>query len=99
MGKGKVVGWMINHRVASDTIRYSILFVAKEIQRSGKGMVLLAESIRLQLDSSVPYGKFAVQIQNQPMLHIVRRHLSPYLIGQTESRSAKKNLISTTSQE
>ena len=95
----KVVGWMINHRVASDTIRYSILFVAKEIQRSGKGMVLLAESIRLQLDSSVPYSKFAVQIQNQPMLHIVRRHLSPYLIGQTESRSAKKNLISTTSQD
>lgn len=91
----KVVGWIINHRVAADTIRYSILFVAPEIQRSGMGMVLLAESIRLQLDSLVPYGKFAVQIHNQPMLDIVRRHLSPYLIGQTESRSAKKNLIST----
>ena len=91
--RGEVVGWMINHRVAEDTIRYSILFVAKEFQRSGKAMLLLAESIRLQLESSVPFGKFAVQIENQSMLRIVRRHLTPYLIGQTESRFTKKDLI------
>lgn len=90
---GEVVGWMINHRVAEDTIRYSILFVAKEFQRSGKAMLLLAESIRLQLESAVPFGKFAVQIENQSMLRIVRRHLTPYLTGQTESRFAKKDLI------
>jgi len=94
--RGKILGWIINHRVAADTIRYSVLFVAPEIQGSGKGMVLLAESIRLQLNSSITYAKSAVQIHNKPMLRIVRRHLSPYLIGQAESRLAKKNLVSTT---
>lgn len=91
--QGKVVGWMINHRVSEDTIRYSTLFVAKEFQRSGKAMLLLAKSMRLQSESSIPFGKSAVQIENQSMLRIVSRHLTPYLIEQTESRFTKKDLV------
>ncbi|WP_083305278.1 GNAT family N-acetyltransferase [Moorena producens] len=89
--QGEVVGWMVNHRVGPDTIRYTSMFVVPRFQRRGRGAMLIAESLMAQLDSDIAYYTFAVGESNQPMLEFVDRRLKPYLTSLTEAyRSLKK---------
>jgi|GEM_PF-199760 uncharacterized protein (TIGR03032 family) len=90
---GQLVGWMVTHRVATDAIRYSTMFVDKRFQRLGRGISLLSESIRRQADSGVPYCLFAVAEDNPAMLRFVRRHLEAYLTELSESRVGVKVLL------
>lgn len=89
---GEVIGWMITHRVAPNTIRYSSLFVRKKYQKLGRGISLLAASIKLQIDSEIENGTFSVAADNEPMLSFLNRHLRPYLTGIGSSRIAVKLL-------
>ncbi|EAW37357.1 hypothetical protein L8106_12695 [Lyngbya sp. PCC 8106] len=92
----QLVGWMVTHRVASDAIRYSTMFVDKRFQRLGRGISLLSQSILRQVDSTVPYCLFAVQQENPAMLEFVHKHLEPYLMEVTHSYIAFKQLGSNT---
>ena len=76
---GAIAGWMITHRLDRETIRYSKLFVREDLQGTGAGAVLLAEAIRRQAASSVPGVSFGVMADNDPMLRLVRRWLSPIM--------------------
>ncbi|MGD1806091.1 GNAT family N-acetyltransferase [Dapis sp. BLCC M126] len=88
----QLVGWIVTHRVATDAIRYSTMFVDKKFQRLGRGISLLSQSIRRQVDSTVPYCLFAVAQENQAMLKFVHKHLEPYLMEVTNSYVAVKHL-------
>jgi uncharacterized protein (TIGR03032 family) len=90
--RGEVIGWMLTHRVAPDTIRYSSLFVSEKFQKLGRGISLLAESIQRQIASSVTNCTFSVARENAQMLKFVDRHLQPYLTGMSESRICGKLL-------
>lgn len=89
---GEIIGWCVNHRVAPDTIRYSTLFVREKFQKLGRGVSLLAESIKRQIAGSVPYYTFAVARENAQMLQFVNRRLKDYLTGLSESRQSVKRL-------
>ncbi len=89
----QLVGWMVTHRVATDAIRYSTMFVDKRFQRLGRGISLLSQSILLQVDSTVPYCLFAVAQENPAMLKFVHKHLEPYLMEVTNSYVALKHLL------
>lgn len=89
---GEVVGWMICHRVAPDTIRYSALYVRERFQKLGRGISLLAEAIKRQIASPVAYYNFAVSAENPQMLQFVNRRLKRYLSGLSESRQSVKRL-------
>lgn len=88
----QLVGWMVTHRVATDAIRYSTMFVEKRFQRLGRGISLLSQSILRQAENSVPYCLFAVADDNPAMLQFVQRHLQPYLREVTDSRISVKHL-------
>ncbi|MEA5568702.1 TIGR03032 family protein [Anabaena sp. UHCC 0399] len=88
----ELVGWMVTHRVATDAIRYSTMFVDKRFQRLGRGISLLSQSILRQVNSTVPYCLFAVQQENPAMLEFVHKHLEPYLMEVTHSYVAFKQL-------
>lgn len=92
--RGEVIGWMLTHRVAPDTIRYSNLYVSEKFQKLGRAISLLAESIQRQIASSIPYCTFSVSQENTQMLKFVDRHLQPYLTGMSESRICGKRLNS-----
>ncbi|NES71034.1 MAG: hypothetical protein F6K24_40410, partial [Okeania sp. SIO2D1] len=83
---------MVTHRVATDAIRYSTIFVDKLFQRLGRGISLLFQSIWLQVDSTVPYGLFSVAQENPAMLKFLHKHLEPYLMEVTNSYVALKHL-------
>ncbi len=92
--KGRVVGWMITHRTAPDTIQYTSLFVEPELQGQGRALPLLAEAIRRQVavGDEVPYGIFQVEAENEVMIKFVNRYLRPYLISLAELRRSRKSL-------
>lgn len=89
--ENKVVGWMITHRVAFDTVRYTRLFVKKELQSLGRGLAILSKSIKLHLEKiEAPKVVFTVEAHNIQMLLIVQKRLSPYLSSIRESRYSLK---------
>lgn len=80
---GQVVGWLVTHQLAADTIQYTALFVAPEHRAGGQGLVLLGAAIARQAaDGRVPYGAFLVHAANRGMMAFVRRRLQPMLAGQ-----------------
>ncbi|MEG4395517.1 TIGR03032 family protein [Microcoleus sp. BROC3] len=90
--QGEVIGWMVTHRVAPDTIRYSSLFVGQKFQKLGRGISLIAESIKRQMASDVSNYTCSVALENPLMIQFVKRHLRPYLTGMGESRQSIKLL-------
>jgi ribosomal protein S18 acetylase RimI-like enzyme len=90
--QGRVVGWMITHRLDDQTIQYTRLHVAPQFQRLGRGLPLLAEAIRRQIDAGIPFGVFQVRCDNPRMLQLVRRRLLPFLGTWTSSLISEKRL-------
>lgn len=78
--RDEVIGWMVTHRIAEDTIRYSSFFVQKAFQYQKEVIILLCKSIQLQQASSVRWGVLEINVsQVEPSwLWFVRRRLIPY---------------------
>ena len=88
--RGEVIGWVLTHRVAPDTIRYTAVSIAQAFEKRGRGVWLLAEAIRRQVDSGVPYLTGSVSYRYPRLLKFVERHLTPYLTGVGEVRQTSK---------
>ncbi|HLO48402.1 MAG TPA: GNAT family N-acetyltransferase [Kamptonema sp.] len=91
--QGEVVGWMITHRLAPDTIRYSRLFVKKELQKMGRAISLLAQAIKYHYDSGIPYGIWTVQQDNTPMVSFMQRRMLSYMNEIVETKGSSKVLV------
>ncbi len=78
--KDKVVGWMVTHRITTDTIRYSALFIEKEFQYRGYSIRLLADSINLHKQSDVKWALFELNLidAERSWVHFVKKRLAPY---------------------
>ena len=88
-----IVGWIITHRINSETIRYSSLFVRKDLQSSGRAIPLLATAIKLQLEKSLARkAVFTVVTDNSAMIKFVDKRLSPYLASIRQSWKSYKML-------
>ncbi len=75
-----IVGWVITHRTAADTIRYTQMYVDPASQPLSRSTLLLAKAIQLQVEQ-LPHtrGTFRVDMDNAPMVNFVHRRLRPYL--------------------
>jgi GNAT superfamily N-acetyltransferase len=97
--RGEVAGWMICHRVSENTVRYSKLFVRKDLQRMGRAIPLLAESLRRHDASSgenIPqYALWQVEYDNVFMMNFVKRRVMPHICEIHEYRRSFKEISST----
>jgi GNAT superfamily N-acetyltransferase len=89
---GQVVGWMVTHRTAPDTIQYTSMFVRPPYQGLGRGIALAAQAIRLQVASDIPRGLFQVETGNQAMASFVQRRMRPYLTSVGTAWVTRKRL-------
>lgn len=83
--KDQIVGWMITHRIGSDTIRYSSLCILKEYLFRQNWIKLLVDSINLQRNSTVQWAIFEInmiQIETS-WENFVTRKLASYSISIT----------------
>ncbi len=78
--KKKVIGWMVTHRVAPDTISYAFLYIEPEYKYKGYAIRLLADAINIQKRSKVTHAVFEINIdQSDPAwLMFIERRLAPY---------------------
>jgi GNAT superfamily N-acetyltransferase len=91
--RGEVVGWIATHRISPDTIRYTSLFVRKDLQKMGRAISLLAEAVKIQVNSDIPQCICAVFTDNEPMVRFVERRLVPFLTKVQETKRSHKLLI------
>lgn len=92
---GQIVGWMITHRIYFDTIRYTSLFVAKQMQSQGRAIPLLLEAVSRQLEfkETIPYAIQAIPAQFEGMVKFAQKRLVPFTFLKYESREAHLNLL------
>ena len=97
--QGQVVGWLITHRLNSDTIRYSYGFVRQDLQKMGRLIFLMVNAVQLQIKAkTTPNMICVVSCDRAPMLQFVRKHMAPYLTAIEETRGCFKSLIQDSSQ-
>lgn len=77
----KVIGWMITHRIAPDTIRYTQLFVKPDFQPLSRSILMLIKSILIHVEEAPEATKATWQtpINNKPMVNFIYCRLAPYL--------------------
>lgn len=90
--RGRIIGWIITHRLDAQTIQYTRLHVDPPYQRLGRGLPLLAAAIRKQIEWGIPFGVFQVRSDNPRMQRLIQRRLRPFLFTWTESRRSEKSL-------
>jgi ribosomal protein S18 acetylase RimI-like enzyme len=90
--RGRIVGWIIAHRLDRQTVQYTRLHVDPPFQRLGRGLPLLAAAIQRQIEAGIAFGVFQVRSENSRMLRLIERRLMPYLGTWTESRRSEKVL-------
>jgi GNAT superfamily N-acetyltransferase len=78
--RGSVAGWMLTHRIAAETLRYTSLFVRPEVPAKGVGFAMVVEAVRRHLASPGEdrFAVFGVHAVN-PLIGFLRRRVLPHL--------------------
>jgi hypothetical protein len=91
---GVIAGWMITHRIAPDTIRYTKLYMRDAHKRLG--FALAAEAVVRHADTHLafeaPNCSMDYQADNRSMSNFVQRHLGPNLLSATVTKGSMKRL-------
>lgn len=89
----RIIAWMITHRTAPDTIRYTQLFVAPDFQPLSRSILMLIKSILIHVEKAPEATKatWRTEINNPPMVNFIYRRLAPYL------DEIRKSFVSTKS--
>ncbi len=85
---GRVIGWLLTHRLDAVTIRYSNICLHRDHQGFGLALPLLSESIvRHNLyHRDIPRAIFSIFTPNKIMLKFAKKILMPYMTEMKESR-------------
>ena len=91
--QGQVVGWLINHRISPDTIRYTSAFVREDLQKMGRVISLFFEAGKRQVEAKIPNVIWATPLFHKSMVAFIKNHWAPYLNSVEETRGTFKFLI------
>jgi hypothetical protein len=90
--KGDVVGWVINHQIAEDTIRYTCSFMRQPWGKMGKIVPLYSESFTRFLASGATWATFTTPLRHRGMVAFAKRWFGPWSTYLGESRGIEKLL-------
>lgn len=82
---GEVRGWVINHLMSGDTVRFTCSFIHPELKRRGRILPAYTESIRRVGEAGYERCMFTVPAHHPEMVNFVRRWCGPWcgFVGQT----------------
>jgi GNAT superfamily N-acetyltransferase len=88
--RGELVGWLITHRIAPDTIRYTAFYIHREHRNKRAAISLLIQSIRQQKQSPVPLALVEINLEyaRRWWLGFVKKRLAPYAFKMQEIKTA-----------
>lgn len=88
----QVVGWVITHRLAPDTIRYTCSFVRRDLQKMGRIIPLYVHAIQKQIDAKILRGIWTVPYIHTGMANFILKRMAPYMNSVEETRGSSKLL-------
>jgi GNAT superfamily N-acetyltransferase len=91
--RGDVVGWLISHRIAPDTIRFTCSYIRQDLQKIGRNLGLMAEAIKRQYQARVPYIIWTTPMHHQGMVEFTKKRISPFLIYLKEFKKSHRFLL------
>ncbi len=89
---GEVVGWVINHRLDADTVRYTCSFVREDLARLGRILPLYRESFSRMRRFGFRNGLFATPLHHPSMARFALKWFGPYASFVGETRGSEKVL-------
>lgn len=91
--KGRVAGFLVCHRLSTDTLQYSSFFVRSDLRQRGLGWALVREAVRRRLeDPSLRHAILTVDARNKRVRSLVEEHLGDYLESVSELKVSSKQL-------
>lgn len=77
--KTQILGWIITHLVDAHTIRYSFLYVDRDLRGQGPAICLLKEAIKRQKESSIKDAYTEINYKRTPAYwrQFVKKRLAP----------------------
>ena len=90
---GRLIGWMLTHRIGPKTVRYSRLFVHPDHRIHARGISLIVEAVRRQDRAGLPFGTFGVRSDNLAMRRFVERRMAPWLESLKEGIYVMRSLV------
>ncbi|MCH9648185.1 MAG: GNAT family N-acetyltransferase [Deltaproteobacteria bacterium] len=89
---GKVVGWVINHRVGGDIVRFTCSYIRPDLKQRGRIVPLYSESIRRLSETPYERCSLTVPMHHRPMVAFVKRHCASWVSFVGETRGTEKEL-------
>ena len=91
----EIAGWVTAHRTGPDTIRYTDIFIRRDLKRTGAvSIATLLHAFWLQYDQGPPRFTMAVDRENRAMVNLILRRTGQAL-HPSWTWGAGKNLTST----
>lgn len=90
--KGQVVGWVINHRLGPNTVRFTCSFMRKDLGRRGRIMPLYTAALERLEASGCEDCLFVTPVEFPNMVHFVKDRCAPYTGVLSETYGVSKRL-------
>jgi len=94
--RGNIAGWVINHRIAFDTIRYTCSFFRPDLQTAARIVAMYYEAVCRQ-HAAWPFsqGIWTIPSWHTRMIDFAKRHMAPFLTSLSETRELGKKFKNT----
>ncbi|MGA7616751.1 MAG: GNAT family N-acetyltransferase [Thermoanaerobaculia bacterium] len=97
--KGVVVGWILNHQLADDTVRYTCSYIRKDLGRLGRIVPAYSESFRRFIEAGFRNATFTTPLHHKGMAAFAKRWFAPWSTFFGETRGIEKSLGSDQSND
>lgn len=91
--KGEVVGWVINHRLSEDRLRFTCSYVRKPLGRRGRIFPVFTASIALAREAGYRYCMFTTPVHFKTMVRFIERRCKRWASFVGETRGSTKELV------
>jgi GNAT superfamily N-acetyltransferase/predicted GNAT family acetyltransferase len=90
---GQVVGWVINHRVGDDVVRFTCSFMRADLSKRGRILPLYTESLSRLREAGVRMCSLVTPVSYGPMVDFLKRRCAAWVSFVGETRGAGKQLV------
>lgn len=88
-----IVGWVINHRISADTLRFTCSYIRKDLGRRARILPMYSASIDRLTQTRFTSCTFVAPMRHATMAAFVRRRVQPWASSVRETRGSQKVLI------
>jgi GNAT superfamily N-acetyltransferase len=94
--KGQIVGWVINHQMNPETVRFTLSYMRPDLARRAAILPLYKESIERVSRAGGRYCMFVTPVDYKGMVDFVLNHCAKWIGFVGETRGVSKSLAAAT---